>query len=86
MEQVEALDPGQAGDQRRVAEGQQGVDPVDEGASRIGRLARRRGGEHLDLVAALGLAPGEPVAGVAGAARVGREGRSQVGDPQAARS
>ena len=38
------------------------------------------------LLAALGLAPGEPVAGVAGPARVGRERRRQMGDSQAAGS
>ena len=33
---------------------------MDEGASRVWRFAGRRRREHLDLMAALGLAPGEP--------------------------
>ena len=48
----------------------------------VGRLALGAGGEDLDVVAALGLAAGEAEGGVARAARVGREGRGQVGDPQ----
>jgi len=47
----------------------------------IGRLALGRGGEDLDVVAALGLLAREPVGGVARPARVGREGRREVGDP-----
>ena len=43
VDDVEALDPGQAGDQRGVAEREQGVDPVHDGPSRIRRLALRPG-------------------------------------------
>ena len=84
MNDVEALDPSQARDQRRVADREGGLDPVDDGPAGVRRLALRRGREDLDVVAALGLAGGEAVAGVPRAARIRREGRRQMGDPQAA--
>jgi len=81
---VEALDPSQARDQRCVADREGGLDPVDDGATGIRRFAVRRGREDLDLVPALRLAGGEAVAGVPRATRIWREGRRQMGDPQAA--
>jgi hypothetical protein len=82
MDDVEAAHPGEARDQRRVADRQHGVDPVDDRPARVRRVARRGGREDLDVVAALRLARGEAVGGVAGASRIRREGRREVGDPQ----
>ena len=80
---VECGDPRDAGDERRVADGEQRLDAMDECAAWVGRLALGRGGEDLDVVAALGLSGCEAVAGVSRAARIRREGRRQMGDPQA---
>ena len=82
VEDVEALDAGQGWDEGRIADRKQGLDPVHPGPSGVGRLALGRGGEHLNVVPALGLALGEAIAGIPGAPRVRREGRRQMGDPQ----
>lgn len=82
VDDIEALQPRQLRQQRRVADREARLDPVDEDVACVGRGSLRRGGEDLDLVSALSLADGDPEGGVAGTARVGRKGRGEVSNPQ----
>ena len=82
VDDVEGVEPRQAGDQRCVADRHHRVDPVHDRLARIGRVALGGGGEDLDVVAALSLPAREAVRGVAGPARIGGERGGQVCDPQ----
>ena len=82
VKDVEPLEPREAGDQRRVADREQRCDPVNDHRAGVRRLSVGGRGEHLDVVTAIRLAARELEARVAGAARVGREGRGEVCDPK----
>ena len=79
---IEALEPGERGDERRVAVGEGGLDPVDRDSTRIRDLTLGGRREHLHVMAALGLLPREAVRGVPRPAPVRGEGRGQMRDPE----
>jgi hypothetical protein len=83
VDDVESAEPGEAGDERSVADREDGLGPVYLDARRLGDLARSRRCEDLDVVPALSLTDREAVGRVTGTARVGRKRRGQVGYSQA---
>ena len=84
VDDVEARDPRQRWDQRRVADGEDRVEPVDVDSAGVGNRSGGGRGEDLDVVAAIGLLASEAKRGVAGASGIGREGRREMRDPQRA--
>ena len=80
VHEVEAIDARDARDQRRVADCEYRLEPVHDHVPRIRHHAVGGRGEDLDVVAAARLLAGEAERRVAGPARVGREGRGQMGD------
>jgi hypothetical protein len=84
VDDVEAGDSCQPRDQRRVADRQQRVEPVDRRARGVRWIAGRRRGEDLDPVSAPRLLDRESKRRVARPAGIRREGGREVGDPQRA--